>query len=243
MAIARKRPPRKRKYKFRPYGLAGEFKTWDEFEKYNKTQPCSNPACDALRHNRGKWCANCSHFGTAFGDGRYRPVKLEQYKPQLKIVEDVIEFNRDNIIITDHCDKWETLANHGKLGLNIEFSTWFAGIHGVLNHRSNIHKRDPRNYLSHFVAVYLMYHETGNELIKNENLWHYALADIALRRCKGLVRPKATGKRMIKFGVFLWGAFSLTWLKIARAVMDNEVKKRIREKKLAEAVLLLPAQE
>jgi len=239
--MARPRP-KNYKSKFLAYADSGSpYPSWDAFVEANRKKKCANPACISKRHNRGKYCGNCARFGHAFGDARYRPVRPEHYESQLKIVEDVVKFNKDNIIVTDHCEKWETLASQGKQGLDIEWSPWWAGIHGILNHRSYLHRKDAREYLCHFVAVYLLYYETGNEVIKNDKLWHYALADIALRKCKSRVIPKANPKRMIKFGKVLWSYFSLSWIRIARAVQENELEKKIRKKQLAEAELKLPA--
>jgi hypothetical protein len=236
------RPQRKYKYKYVPYGLRGQFKSWDEYQEANMKLPCANPACTALRHNRSKYCASCSRYATMLGDARYRPVKIVQYKQYIDQAKEVIAFNPSNIMVTDFVDKWETLADQGRQELPIEYATWWAGIHKVIHNEDYRHRRDAKNQLAYFVGVYMFYSATGNEFIKNDKMWHFTLADVGLRKCKLAVRPKATGKRMQKFGKYLWGAFSLYWLKIAYATMANERHKQIRDKQLQEAELLLPAE-
>jgi hypothetical protein len=235
--------PRKRKYKFIPYGLRGQFASWDEFQEANIKLPCSNPSCTRLRHNRSKWCATCGRWFTMFGDAKLRPIKPAQYKKYIDQAKEVIAFNPSSIVITDFCEKWETLADHGRQELPIEQATWWAGIYKMLTHKSKSHRKDAKTVLAYLTGLYMFYGETGNEIIKTEKMYHFTIADIAMKGCKLSVLPKCTGLRMRKFGRFLWGAFSIYWLKLAYAIQANERLKKIREQKLKEAKLQLPEDE
>jgi hypothetical protein len=232
---------RKWKYKYEPYDLSGsKFNSWDEFTEANERKECANPACVKKRHHRSKFCPKCGRFCTMLGDPRLRPLNLKQYRKEIILAEEMIAFNKDNIVVSDFKEKLLTLAEQGQKGLPIEWATYWSGIYGVYNHPRINHRKSPYNTMAKLVGIYVFYERTHNEVIANDRFWHYSLGDILLAGCKSTVKPRATGKRMRKLGKFVWDAFSFYFIRLGRGVMRNEVHKRNRREQLANAQVLLP---
>lgn len=221
-----------------------QFSSWEEYTAWNITQPCANKLCNRLRCHRAKYCYLCSKYATAFGNPNYRRIERRQYREWEDRALDLIQFNSDNILVTNFTEKLLTIVDHANRGLTVEWGFWFKHLDGVLNHKWLNNRRSPEQYLAELAGVYCFYHETGSYYIKTDRMWHYTLADIMLRGAKGKVRPRTTaGKRMHRFGKAVWGIFSRDFLPVAKATMKNETLKKIREQELATAVLQLPEEE
>lgn len=232
-----------RRYRYVPYSKSGSpFETWDEYQEWNETQPCINPACTRRRYGRAKYCCVCTKYATAFGDPRYRPVKRKQYRKWEDLAKDMIRFNSSNILVTDFCDKLTTIVDHARQGFSVEYGSWYKHLHDIFNHHVHMHRRKPVQYLAELAGIYCFYSETANEFIKSERMWYWQLGTIMLTGVKGKVRPRATGKRTRKFGVSVWQIFSPYLLPVAHATHRNEVMKNERAKKIAEAKLNLPSE-
>ena len=227
--------------KFEPYGERSAFPSWEAFVEFNETQPCSNPACEKkLRRARSKFCSQCGIICKRFGDPRWKEPHPKEYKADILKAKDIIAFNLDNILILDFVSKVETLALQGNRKLGMEWQTWWAQIHLNLNKSRKYQKRDPYDILAELVGLYTFYDRTGCDEIKSEKMWYWLLAGIMLRGVKAQVRPRACSTRVHKFGKYIWAVFSVYFIKLGRASMQNDIRKQLREKQLNEAELNLP---
>ena len=226
--------------KFEPYGKRSAFPSWQAFVEFNQSRECSSPACTKKRRARAKYCALCSKFCTRFGDPRWRLPDRKEYRADLLLVKDVIDFNLDNIIVTDFVEKVSNLAYQGKQGMGIEWATWWSEIYDNFNKPAYQWKQTPLNLLTELVTLNSFYSRTGSQFIKSEKMWNYILASVFFRGVRNRLRPRASSKRSHKFGKYIFAVFGMYILKISMATDRNEIRKRIREQQLNEAVLKLP---
>jgi hypothetical protein len=224
--------PRKWKYKYEPYFTSGsKFNSWEEYVEWNEQQECSNPACTKKRYRRGKFCAMCGKYCTAFGDPRWRRIKFKHYKPQTDLAVELIAYNMTNVVVVDFVERFLGIIDDAKHDRPVEWSKWLKCMDSDI---------DAHFILARFVGINILSMETHNDVIKSDKMFHYALADIALRGIKSKVRPPASTKRMHRFGRFLWDLFAVSWLKLARGAIKNERMKAMRKQELEQAVIQLP---
>ena len=218
-----------------------QFDSWDDFVKYNKTLPCSNPRCNRLRHERSKWCMSCYQYASAFGDPELRSIRPKTFRVEVKGVLNLLDFNYGHPLVVDFIDKIVKICEDSEAGLPVEFGKYFKCIDFLFKHNNELRKkRKPLDILVDWTAFYIFHKKTYNEYVKTDEQYYYMLADIPLYYVKAKLATHPTGLRMRKFGKACEEMFGIYWINLGNAVLQNEREEKARLETLNNAEFKLP---